>query len=175
MKKGDRESPILLILFRMINKKYIEELVTEKIKESSFFIVDVSIKPTNKIFVKLDGYDGITIRDCINVSRHIENTLDRDVEDFSLEVSSAGLGTPFKVHQQYQKNINKEIDITDINGKKQTGKLLDINNNQIKVEIEKKEKQKGKKSVIIKEIFEFNIDEVKSITNSMNFFGKKQK
>ena len=88
----------------MINRDLIIQLTEEKLKKDQF-IVEVTVGQANRISVLLDSETGITIDDCIQVSRHIESNLDREAEDFELQVSSAGLGQPFKVHRQYIKNL----------------------------------------------------------------------
>ena len=84
----------------------------------SQFIVEITVKPGNKIIVSIDSFTGIAIDDCVAISRSIEANFDRDIEDYELEVSSAGLTQPFKVFQQYQKNIGKNVEILFKNGQK---------------------------------------------------------
>ena len=75
----------------------------------NLFLVDLSINEANKILVTLDGDQGVTLQDCINISRAIEHNLDREVVDFSLEVASAGLSSPLKLVRQYKKNIGRTL------------------------------------------------------------------
>ena len=88
----------------MINKKDIEKIVIEKLTDTSYFLVDVLVSKDNNIAVEIDSFDFVDIDFCIELSREIEKHFDRDIEDFDLEVGSAGLSSPFKVEQQYQKN-----------------------------------------------------------------------
>jgi len=84
----------------MISKQKIEELVSQWLQGKDYFLVDIAISSDNKIVVEIDHADGVWIDDCVELSRFIEERLDRDEEDFELEVGSAGLGQPFKVEQQ---------------------------------------------------------------------------
>ncbi|MBO73037.1 MAG: ribosome assembly cofactor RimP, partial [Flavobacteriales bacterium] len=91
----------------MIPESKIKELVQARIEGTKLFIVDINVSLSNKINVLIDGYDGVTISDCIDVSRGVEHNLDREAQDFELEVSSAGLDAPFAVSEQYKKNLGK--------------------------------------------------------------------
>ena len=111
----------------MITDKYIEELVVDALSNDELFIVEVAVNSNNRINVILDSDNTVSIKDCITVSRAIEQQLDRDVEDFSLEVTSAGLGQPLKMLRQYSKYIGKELEITIDNGEKLSGELTKVN------------------------------------------------
>lgn len=100
----------------MISEQKIKDLVEEKIVDTSFFIVDVKVGLGNKVSVELDGDQGITIDDCVSISRHIESSLDREAEDFALQVSSAGLDRPLRHHRQYLKNIGREVELITKDG-----------------------------------------------------------
>lgn len=130
----------------MITVEKIQQLVEEKISGTPNFIVDISVKPGNKITVLMDSDKGIVIADCVQVSRHIESNLNRDVEDFSLEVSSPGLDYPLKKVRQYKKNIGRQVSSTTKEGEKVTGKLIDADENGIVIETKSKERIEGKKS-----------------------------
>lgn len=108
----------------MISEEKILNLVEEKIADTSFFIVDIKVSSGNKISVELDGDQGITIDDCVSVSRHIEFNLDREIEDFSLQVSSAGLDRPLRHHRQYIKNIGKEVMVITKDGNTFEGEIM---------------------------------------------------
>ena len=138
----------------MITLDKIKKLTDEKIAEGSNFIVDISIKPGNKITILLDNDNGVSISDCVAMSRHVESNLDREADDFELNVMSPGLTEPFKILRQYQKNIGKQIDVITKDNKKLTGKLLSVNEEGIQLETKVKEKTEGKKGkqVIINNI-----------------------
>ena len=97
-------------------------MAEEKLSDT-MFIVDVTVGLGNAISVVIDSDEGLSIDKCIEMSRHIEHQFDREVEDFSLEVSSPGLTQPFKVLRQYQKYLGKEIEIVTGKGDKWTGIL----------------------------------------------------
>ena len=102
----------------MINKETIKQLVNDKIALSDYFLVDVTVSTSNHIVVEIDNQDGVNIDFCAELSRHIESQLDREVEDYELEVGSAGLTAPFKVIEQYHKNKGNEVDVLTKEGKK---------------------------------------------------------
>ena len=87
----------------MIDKSQIKPLVEKAIEQTGIYIVDIRVEPGNRIVVELDSDDGMDVDSCARISREIESSLDRDKEDFELEVGSAGLTAPFKVRQQYLK------------------------------------------------------------------------
>ena len=96
----------------MTFKEKVFSLITEELQNnSSLFLVDLSISESYKITVTLDGDNGITLQDCIDVSRALENKLDREEQDFSLEVASAGVSSPLKLVRQYKKNIGRTLKV----------------------------------------------------------------
>ena len=115
----------------MITEEYIKGLVNKIINEQGFFTVSIRIKPVNRIFVEVDSFEGIRIDECAEISREIERNLNRDQEDFELNVSSPGLNNAFKVKEQYVKNLGKELNIQTTNGENLTGILKEINSDNI--------------------------------------------
>ena len=96
----------------MTFKEKVTNLLEEALQEkTSLFLVDLSISESYKITVTLDGDNGVNLQDCIDVSRVIENNLDREDQDFSLEVASAGVSTPLKLVRQYKKNIGRTLKV----------------------------------------------------------------
>jgi len=85
--------------------------------------VEVALNSGNAIRVHVDKPEGISIDECVKISRFLNESLDRDVEDYSLEVSSPGLGGAFKVKQQYEKNLGRDIEVLYTDGIKVKGKL----------------------------------------------------
>ena len=130
----------------MISPLHIRELAEQALQDSDCFLVDVHVTPMNKIIVLIDREGSVAINQCVSVSRFIENSLDRETEDFELEVSSAGLDQPFKVLRQYTKNIGKEVDIKLIDGKKINGNLVSANEEGITVLQITKERIEGQKA-----------------------------
>jgi len=137
-------SPILLVFF-MIDIDYLRHIVEKEIAEKDIFLVNIDVSPSNSITVKIDSKNGISIKECIQLNRFIENNFDRDEEDYQLEVSSPGIDQPFQVIEQYEKYVGKEIEIVLINGDKFNGILKSTNENEIELEIEKKISIVGKK------------------------------
>ncbi|MEY3399424.1 MAG: ribosome assembly cofactor RimP [Bacteroidota bacterium] len=107
----------------MIAADRVKELVESKIAGTDLFLISVDVRPGNKILVTLDSDTSLTIDHCVDVSRHVENQLDRESEDFALEVSSPGLSEPLKVTRQYVKNIGRDVSVKMTDGKKEEGKL----------------------------------------------------
>lgn len=125
-----------------ITREAVEKLVCEALKErSDLFVTDVKVKPDNTIYVFLDGDHGVNVDDCIRVSKHVENNLDRDRCDFELNVSSFGIGRPLQCFRQYQNAVGKSVSVKFQDGTKVTGKLLACTEQQLQVEIEGKRKQ----------------------------------
>jgi ribosome maturation factor RimP len=142
----------------MIEKQKIEGLVAEFIKGTSLFLVTVKVSNANRIIVLADKKEGITIDECAAIHKHIENGLDREIEDFELQVSSPGLDTPFAVIDQYLKNEGKKVEVTDNDGSKYTGRLKNVTAGGFELETEIKTKGR---SIELKDI-SFNIEQVKS-------------
>jgi ribosome maturation factor RimP len=88
--------------------------------------VEILVKPGNVITVHVDRPEGISIDQCVKISRYLNENLDREVEDYSLEVSSPGLGGAFRVKQQYEKNLGRDIEVLYTDGIKVTGKLQEV-------------------------------------------------
>jgi len=93
-------------------KDSVKELLEEALKEDeSLFLIDFSVSTDNSIKIVLDGDKGITLKDCMRVSRAIEHNLDREETDFSLEVTSAGAASPLLMPRQYKKNIGRKLKV----------------------------------------------------------------
>lgn len=142
----------------MVEKQSIQGLVEEFIKGTGLFLVAVKVSSSNKITVLADKNEGITIDECAAIHKHIEKSLDRDKEDFELQVSSPGLDLPFVVIEQYLKNEGKKIEVVDNEGYKHFGKLKNVTEGGFELETEMKIKGKTKE---LKDI-SFNLDQIKS-------------
>lgn len=127
----------------MIDKEHIEQLIADHIQGTDFFVVDMAIEPDNRIRVAMDGDNGIGIDDCVAISRHIESMLDRDAEDFSLEVMSAGM--ELKIPRQYKKNVGRTLEITTTTGQRIKGELVQANEQAVVLAYEILVKEEGKK------------------------------
>ena len=141
-----------MLLVNMVNEAKIVELVKEKLDEKAF-VVDVQVSVSNVIRVYVDSYDGLTIDRCVEISRHIEHSLDRDSEDFELQVSSPGLSESFRVKEQYLKNTGREVEVVTTDGALRTGLLKEANPDFILIGSSAREKVEGhkKKQLIVRE------------------------
>lgn len=154
----------------MIDPTLIENIVTAKFNEDDIFIVELAVRPGNKIVLVIDSDNGIPISYCIEVSKLIDSQLDREVEDFELEVSSAGIGQPFKVTRQYHKNIGNDVEVLTADGAKVKGKLTTVAEDGFSVEVEEKVKLEGKKRKELQvRVIDFKFDEVKQVKDIISF------
>ena len=146
----------------MIEKSMVSQLVEEKLASSDNYLVDVVIKPGNLIIVEIDNDNAVCIDDCVELSRYLEEHLDRDVEDYELEVGSAGITSPFKVLRQYIKNIGNEVEMLLKNGTKLTGVLKEAGEAGVVVTVEKQVKPEGaKRKITVEEDLSYTFDEIK--------------
>lgn len=146
----------------MIKKDIVENIVAEWLEGKEYFLVDIEISSDNKIVVEIDHADGVWIEDCVELSKFIESRLDRDEEDYELEVGSAGLGQPFKVLRQYLNFIGKEVEVLDADGKKYRGVLKFVDGESFIVSVNEKVKVEGKKRPVAMDVdHTFNMKEVK--------------
>ena len=153
----------------MITQKQIESLVTQKIEGTEIFLVEVQISPGNSIHVHIDKPHGISIEECVGISRFINANLDREVEDYELEVSSPGLGHSFKVKEQYLKNIGRGVEVVLKDGKKIDGKLLDYTGQSIELEILVKDVNDRKNKKLVPEKIKLDINTIKSTKEVISF------
>lgn len=133
----------------MITEKQVVKLAEEFLYGTGLFIIDLLIKPTNKISVFLDGDNGVTIEGCKKLSRHLEEQLDREKEDFDLTVSSAGADRPLKHHRQYVKNLGKDLEIITVEGAKMTARVIEANDRGITVGYSGNKKKKQAEETIL--------------------------
>ncbi len=129
----------------MMEKNNIQTLAEEFLKESSDYLVDIHIAPGNLITVEIDNDQGVNIDNCIELSRFLESRMDRDVEDFELTVTSAGLTSPFKTTRQYKKYEGKEVEVLTKKGEKMKGVLQSSTDNDFTIAISKMVKLEGNK------------------------------
>ena len=146
----------------MTDKNIVKNLVDQWLEGKDYFLVDIEINRDNKIVVEIDHADGVWIEDCVELSRFIEDHLDREAEDFELEVGSAGLGQPFKVAQQYVNFVGKEVEVLDADGKKYKGVLKGVDGRDFTVTVQEKVKEEGKKRPQLQDKdYQFSMDMVK--------------
>lgn len=147
----------------------IERMVDETISaEPEYFRVQVKIKPTNNVKVFIDGDNGITIEKCVQFNRSLYKKLDESglfpTGDFSLEVSSPGVGEPLKERRQYNRNVGRDVEVVFIDGTKKEGKLLQIAEADIIIETTE---GKGKKAIVQQLVIPFT--NIKTTTVQIKF------
>ena len=151
----------------MIKKETIIDLVAAHFEGTDKFIVDIKVLAGSKIEIYIDAPKHILIADCIELSRYVEGNLDREKEDFELQVSSPGATEPFKVIEQYKKYIETKVTVKTKDGGKHVGILKDANDNSFVLEETRREKKtlgKGNHTVIENLTIEYNnVKETKSV------------
>ena len=146
----------------MIEKKTVCQIVEEWLEGKDYFLVEVTVSPDDKIVVEIDHAEGVWIEDCVELSRFIESKLNREEEDYELEVGSAGIGQPFKVLQQYYNHVGSDVEVLTKDGRKLTGVLKDADEEKFVVAVQKKVKVEGaKRPKLMEEDEIFRYDEIK--------------
>ena len=154
----------------MIDRQQVIDLTNEWLADKDYFLVDVTISKDDKITVEIDHADGVWIEDCADLSRHIEQGLSRETDDYELEVGSAGLGQPFKVLQQYINHIGLEVEVLTKEGKKLKGILKSACEQEFVLTTSKKVKAEGaKRPQLVEEDLHFAYDSVKYTKYIINF------
>jgi ribosome maturation factor RimP len=152
-----RKSPLLLQ--EMLDKKLILELIDERIAEldNGLYVVELTISSSNVINVELDKIKGgVSVNDCVSVSRNIEHNLDREKQDFELHVSSAGLDN------QYSKNIGRSFKVVMNNGEKYEGELMKLGEASIVIkQISLQKSEEKRRRIQVEEILELPLTEIK--------------
>ena len=146
----------------MIEKNIVKQIVEEWLQDKDYFLVDLSVSNDNRIVVEIDHAEGVWIEDCVELSRFIESKLDREKEDFELEVGSAGIGQPFKVHQQYVNHLGQDVEVLTLDGVKYQGELHEVNDDTFSILRTVKKKEEGaKRPRMVEELVIFRYDEIK--------------
>lgn len=130
----------------MITASNIREIAEAFLEGTPGFIVDVHVGEANQIRVLLDNDASTSIEDCMSLHRHLESLLDRNVQDFSLDVSSPGLDQPLKMHRQYVKNIGRQVQVKPIEGSKMEGELVRVEGDTIAIKVREKRRIEGRKA-----------------------------
>jgi ribosome maturation factor RimP len=153
----------------MIEKTIVKEIVDDFLKDSENYLIDIEVKSGNTIAVFIDNDESVSIDDCIALNKFIESHLDRDVEDYELEVGSAGVGQPFKALRQYRKHIGKEVE-TLVKGIKYTGVLKDTDEKGIVLTVKKQIKPEGaKRKITTEEDLSFPFSDIKQTKYLISF------
>ena len=133
----------------MIDKKELQSFVEDQLKDSEYFLTDLKVTPSNEITVEIDSLTPGDIEECVRLTRAIEEAFDRDVEDYELEVGTAGLTSPLKVPRQYEKFIGQDLEVLTADGRKLHGMLRKADENGIILAIQQKVKKEGCKKPVI--------------------------
>lgn len=154
----------------MISKDIVNQLVEEYLEGSSNYLVDLTVTPDQRIIIEIDAEKGVSIDDCVKLNRQLVDKLSPEIEEYELEVSSAGITEPFKVLRQYQKNKGKEVEVLTREGKKLSGILGEASESGFLLKVEKKVKEEGaKRKTTVEEILTFNYTEIKTTKMIIRF------
>tara|TARA_B100000953_G_scaffold297971_1_gene293830 strand:- start:3231 stop:3875 length:645 start_codon:yes stop_codon:yes gene_type:complete len=157
VQRGDIKSPLFITGMKL--KENVEKLLQQAFEENnSLFLIDLMITSDNQIRVIIDGDKGVSVEDCMYVSRKVEHNLDREEEDFSLEVTSAGVSEPLQIPRQYKKNIGRKLQVKTENEKFE-GNLIDATESDIKLRWKAREPKpvgKGKVTVEKEAVLEYS-------------------
>jgi len=158
------------VIEKVITEGQIKALVEQKVEGTNIFIVNVKVSGSNAIKVEVDSDDGLSIDKCVEVSRHIEGSLDREKEDFELSVTSPGADQPLKLPRQYIKHIGRDLKVLKADQGKVTGKLIEANEETFIVLETRKERLEGKKKkVTVEEKHEFAYNQIKEAKVVISF------
>ncbi len=140
-------------------KEKVKKLLNQALEENkTLFLINFSITEGNQIRVIIDGDNGVTVKDCIAVSRAIEHNIDREETDFSLDVASAGVSEPLSIPRQYLKNMGRNLKVRTKNQDVFEGKLTKVNDKEIELQWKTREPKpigKGKVTVQKEQVLEY--------------------
>jgi ribosome maturation factor RimP len=144
-------------------EKRVRELLNAAFEERpDLFLISLDIASGNVIKVVIDGDQDVKVADCIFVSRAVEHQLDREEQDFSLEVTSAGVGKPLTHHRQFVKNIGRKLELTDRDKRKEVGVLESANDKEVTITWKAREpKPVGKGKVTVEKRWTLEYQEIK--------------
>lgn len=159
-----------LFIKNMTFKEQVLELLNEALLEKpELFLIDISISDSYKIIVTLDGDNGVILQDCIDISKAIDNSIDREEIDYSLEVASVGVGSPLKLVRQYIKNVGRTL-IVKTGSETIEAELVDANQDFITLSWSAREPKKlGKGKETVQKRQEIPYNEIKEAVVTVNF------
>lgn len=132
------------------------------VQREDLFLIDMKISAGNDVIIILDGDNGVSIQDCLDCSRAVENNLDREEQDFSLQVMSAGLSEPLTLPRQYRKNIGREVELLLENSEKIKGEIVRVEQDSVTLLLKyRKTKDIGKGKIDVEEERVFPLSEIK--------------
>jgi ribosome maturation factor RimP len=154
----------------LITKEQIQEIAENHLKGTDLFVTGIRVGAGNTVNVFIDGDRGVTIHDCVSLSRFIEKTLDRDREDFSLDVSSHGAAAPLVYPRQYKKHIGRDFEVKLNDGNKTEGELLSCDDEGIVLQYEVREnKPIGKGKITVKKQQQIKYNQIKESKIKLKF------
>ena len=136
----------------MIDNNALRTFIEQRLAGSDYFLVDLKVTPANEITVEIDTRGAASLDRCISLTREIEEAFDRDVEDYELEVGSAGLTSPFKVKAQYEKNIGHEVEVLTKDGRKMHGILSECDDTGFTIITQEKVRHEGAKRPVVEDV-----------------------
>jgi len=169
---GGKVAPLFYALTAgEMNASVILDAINDEIVARGFFIVDISVSKDNDVVITIESEEGIVELDhCVEISRYFETRFDRETEDYSLTVSSAGLDQPFKVLKQYQKAVGTKVEVLLKGGKKMVATLVQADQEGIVLKYSQKEAVEGKKK---KELIEhedrYTMDQINAVRPYLTF------
>lgn len=154
-----------------MNISDIKDAIGEEIVARGFFLVDVTVSKENDIVVTVESENGIVeLEDCVSLSRYFETRFDRETEDYSLTVSSAGLDQPFKVFRQFEKAVGSKVEVSLKGGKKLVATLAEADPESITLKYTAKEAVEGKKKKeLVEHVDRFTMDQVNAVRPYISF------
>ncbi len=154
----------------MLDQDKVRSLLEQALEEQQAFLIDFQIGAGNLIQVTADTMEGITLEGITAISRGIEHNLDREVEDFELQVSSPGVGSPLQVPQQYEQNVGRDLKVQTTGGEKHKGELIEFDGESIVLQwSERVPKEVGKGKVTVKKDLRINLPEIKEAKVQVRF------
>ena len=148
----------------------IRDFFEKELEGTDLYLVDVKVKPENQIEVEIDSDSPVSIDECERLTRAFESEFDRDKEDYTLEIGSAGLTSPLKVKRQYKKYIGQEVEVTLKDGKKMSGLLKEAGEDNFTVIVKEKVKKPEAKRPVIEEVpHVLGYDEIKQTKYILKF------
>ncbi|MBD5261616.1 MAG: ribosome assembly cofactor RimP [Bacteroides sp.] len=136
----------------MIDINELRTFVEDRLKDTEYFLTDLKITPANEITVEIDSMTPGDIEQCVELTRAIEEAFDRDVEDYELEVGTAGLTSPLKVRRQYDKYVGRDLEVLTTDGRKLHGMLRSVSDEGIILSSEQKVKKEGQKKPVVEQV-----------------------
>lgn len=154
----------------MITTSYISGIIEETLEGTDMFVVSLKVSESNLIQVIVDADSGLSIDQCVRVSRSIESQINRDEEDFELQVTSPGLSNPLVVTRQYIKNVGRDLKVTMNAGEVHEGKLIQASEEGVVLEYSYKQRIEGrKKKEVITEQLPLSYEDIKEAKVMISF------